>query len=106
GRVVEERSSTPLAAGETNSHISKSVVHTAIVANVWPPVAGMKEIRTTLKSPVRGRPEQTWFRSRHPRARHPVVAIRAVSPVARSPHIANLRADRLLIHRHHWRSNV
>src|ERR1700722_14086358 len=48
GRVVEEMAAAPFAAGKANAHIAEAIVHAAIIANVGPPISGMKEVMSTL----------------------------------------------------------
>jgi hypothetical protein len=101
--IVSKMTATPFAAGEADAHVTKSVVHTAVIPNVGSPIALMKEVVSAFKSPVGRRPKKAWLRSRYPGARHPIVAIFAISPVARSPEVAIIWAWRLIIYRQGWR---
>ena len=105
-RVVEEVAAAPFAAGKTDAHVPEAIVDAAVVSNMQSPIAVMEDVMAAVKAPVRGRPEKARLRSRHPRARDPVVAGIAVSPVTRRPDISIIRAERLFINRQHRRSNA
>jgi len=104
--VISKVAATPFTAGEADAHVSETIVHAAIVANVRSPIACMEEVVSAFKSPVRRRPQETWFRSWHPGARNPVITIVAIGPVARSPQIPVFGARWLLIDRQHRRSDT
>ena len=103
GCVVCKDSTAPHAAGKADAAIAVAVVNAAIVAHVRAPVAGMKDIKSALPSPIGRSPQSSNERRRHPRAGNPVVAVRAVGPVTGSPHQPRLRAYRLHIYRQHRR---
>src|ERR1035437_10344563 len=60
----------------------------------------MEAKTAAAKAPVAWGPEGTHVRSRHPRARNPVVARETVVPVARRPDQVRIWARRLFIDRH------
>lgn len=97
--VVREASAAPLAACKADAHVSKSVVDAAVVADVLSPIAIMEEIMSAFKAPVGRRPEIAGLGGGNPCAGYPVVAVVAISPVARGPQITIFRAWWLLIYR-------
>jgi hypothetical protein len=105
-RVIEEVAAAPFSTGKAHTHIAESVVHAAVVANVCAPIAAMEEIMTAFPAPIRRRPKKARLRSGNPRARHPIVAFIAVSPITRRPHISIFRAWWLHIDWQHRRRNV
>jgi hypothetical protein len=54
--VIEEVAAAPFTTGETYTHVTKAVIHAAIIADVRSPVAAMEEIMSTFPAPVRRRP--------------------------------------------------
>jgi hypothetical protein len=104
--IVSKTAATPLTAGEADSHVAKPIVHAAVVADMRAPVAIMEKIVPTFKAPVRRGPQSAGIRRRHPGARNPIVAIIAVGPVARRPHVSILRAIRLNVNRQYRRRNT
>jgi hypothetical protein len=83
-----------------------AIVHTAIVSNVRPPIARVKSIVSIIESPVTRCPKKTIMRRPHPNARHPIIAIVTISPVAWCPKIIINRAWRLCIKGQWRRSNT
>src|SRR5262245_2923109 len=103
--VVIEPAVTPIATFITIAEVSESVVYAAVEADVRPPVSGMPDVEAVTPSPVARRPEIARFRREHPGARHPVVAVGTVSPVAGSPDIAIAWASRLHVNRQRRRAD-
>ena len=95
--VIGKGSAAPHAARKTDTHVAEAVVDSAVVADVTTPVTGMKNVKAATPAPVARSPESADIGSRHPGAGNPVVAVRAVGPVAGSPHEAGLWANRLNI---------
>src|SRR5580704_17621297 len=52
GAIVGEYATAPLTTGESNAAVSEAVVHTAIEADVRPPIAGGPAVDTACESPV------------------------------------------------------
>jgi hypothetical protein len=106
GCVIREVSTAPFTAGKTDAHVTEAVVHAAVVADMETPVAVMEEIMPAFPAPVRRRPKVARLRSRHPGARHPVIAELAISPISRRPQIAVIRARWLHIDWHYRRGDA
>jgi hypothetical protein len=102
-RVIREDSALPHAAGKADAHVSKAVVHAAVVANVLAPIAIVEHELAAGPAPVARGPQRAGIGRRHPGAGNPVIAIGTVGPIARCPHQAGFGAQRLLIDRQHWR---
>jgi hypothetical protein len=85
--VVSKMASTPFAANEPDAHVTKSVVHAPVVADMRSPIARVEDVSCALKTPVRRSPEISRLRSRHPRTRYPVIASFSVSPIAGRPKV-------------------
>lgn len=96
--VVGKTITTPFTAGEADAHVAEAIIHAAIVADMRSPVTFKEAVMTAFPAPVRGRPKETGLRSRHPGARHPVIAVVAISPVSRGPEPSLFGARRLFIH--------
>src|SRR5262249_47549103 len=96
----------PVAALETNTAVTTSVVHATIEADVRAPVAGVPYIGTADPTPVARGPQQARLGSEHPRSRHPVIAIIAPGPVAWRPDVVRARRGRLHVHRKCRRSDI
>ena len=97
GTVVVEVMTSPVATGIAGAHVTESVIHAAVETDVRSPVTGMPEVGAFMPSPIAGRPEQADGRGRRPCSRHPVVALRAVGPVAGGPNITVPGARGLLV---------
>src|SRR5579864_709693 len=103
GAVVEVVAAFPISAEEAHAGIAKAVVNPAVETDVRSPVSGMPDVKARAPTPITRRPEQSRLRRRHPSSRHPVVAIRPVSPIARGPNVAISWAGGLDVNRQHWR---
>ena len=106
GAVVPETAAIPITAIETGAEVAEAVIDAAVVANCGSPVAGMPEIGAITPTPPAGSPKGADIRRKHPRAVDPVIAIRAVGPIARSPDITVSRGYRLRIDRNRRRGNA
>ena len=96
GAVIVEPPASPVAAVISVAGITETVVYSAVEADQRPPVALMPDIKAVAPSPVPGGPERAGKGSRHPCARHPVVAeIRIPGPISRRPNIAGSGAKGL-----------
>src|SRR5215475_90254 len=105
GTVVIEVTVPPVSAVIAGSEVAKAVVHTAIETNVRSPVACVPNVHPVTPPPISRRPEQANRRRHDPGARHPVIAIGTIRPVAWRPNISIARARRLRVDRQHGRSN-
>src|SRR5579864_5483918 len=99
GAVVVVVSAAPGAAEEADSGVAESVVNTTVETHPWSPVAPVPNIEAFVPSPVAGGPKQARFRRQYPCAGNPEIAIVSVGPIARDPHIARARTDRLRVDR-------
>src|SRR3984893_4250358 len=79
--------------------ISVAVTDPAIEPYTRTPVAIVEDVSVAAPTPIGGSPQQTAFRSHHPRARYPVVVFVSVSPIPRGPDITIARDGRLLVNR-------
>src|SRR5580698_3153714 len=93
--VVAKDSIVPASAFESGSAVTEAIVDAAIEADLWAPIAFIKDERTAAPTPVTGGPEQADSGRLHPGARHPVIAVRTISPIAGSPQISG-RGNRWL----------
>ena len=64
----------PVAALVANADVAKTVIDTAIVANVLTPVAGVKSVGVIPVAPIARGPQSALVWSLYPRAGHPVIA--------------------------------
>lgn len=104
--VVVEGTTTPVAAVETNTAVSVSVVDSAVKSYVRAPITRMPDIRATAPAPVTRCPQVTRCGSHNPRARHPVVIVVAICPISRCPDIANCGAWWLYVYGQSRRCDV
>jgi hypothetical protein len=102
--VVVKRATAPVAALKTNTAVSVPVVNTTVETYVGAPIALVPRINTVTPAPVPRRPQQTRGGCHHPSARHPVIVIVTVSPIARCPDVSHSRTRWLYVHRQRgWR---
>src|SRR6266481_5940520 len=85
GPVVVVDAATPISAGKADTGVAEPIVDAAIKAHVRTPVAAVPNIEAVPPSPIARSPEHAHHRRLHPRARHPVVAVITVGPVAGRP---------------------
>ncbi len=99
--VVSKLTTAPLAAAESASTVTKSIIHAAVEADLRAPVTAIENIIAAVPiSPIARRPEIARLRSLHPCSRNPVVVALAVpGPIAWSPHVVGLRTGRLFVNR-------
>src|SRR5713226_9399568 len=95
--VVVKAVVVPAAAFITAAQIAVAVIYPAVKTNPWAPITLMENKHSSAPTPIGRRPEKTGFRSRHPGAGDPKIIIPIPGPIARSPEIALLRAEGLLI---------
>ena len=95
--VVVKAVVVPAPAFITAAEIAVAVIYAAVKANLWAPLTLMESKDSSAPTPVGRRPEKTRFRSQHPGTGDPKIIIPIPGPIARSPDIALLRADGLLI---------
>ena len=79
-------------AGVTESVIDATVETPTLVRS---PISDVPDVGRAAPAPITWSPEVSHYGSNHPRARYPVVAVRTISPVTRSPDVARSRAQRL-----------
>jgi hypothetical protein len=99
GAVVVECSVIPISTLIADTTIAEAVVDATVEADVRTPIAAIPSIGVAAPTPITGSPEQSNYRRRHPRTRHPKVALITISPVARCPQIAGARRHGLRVHR-------
>src|SRR5277367_2744202 len=97
GAVIEKVPVIPSSAFIAVAEVTEAVVNSAVEANVRTPKAHVKNKCRATPSPPARRPEESRLRGQHPCTWHPVVAVRAVSPIARRPEIAFGGARGLLV---------
>jgi hypothetical protein len=105
--VVLEPVVIPPSADVAIAIIAVSVVDAAIEANNGRPIAVVPSIVITVvvPAPISGGPEKARLWRKDPGARHPVVTVVTVCPIARSPDVTRLRANRLFVNRQSWRTS-
>src|SRR5579859_1503193 len=86
--VVEELAPAPFASEETDARITEAVVDATVEADMASPIAAMPDVNAVTPTPIAGSPQQAGFRSHYPCSGNPIVAVIAISPVARRPNIA------------------
>jgi hypothetical protein len=110
GRVVAEDAVSPVAAFVAGAHIAETVIDTAVVSNMRPPVSGVPNIKAVPPAPISGRPEQPDGRRLHPGSRHPIIAVGTILPKAGRPNVAGSGNFRLIVdgqfRRRHRHSDV
>src|SRR5260370_8924885 len=101
--VVEESPTAPVSAFIAGPKVSEAIIDATIKPDVWAPIACMPDISTAPPTPLPSRPQEARLGGHYPRPRHPVIAIRTISPVAGRPNIAVTGTGRLYVHRQHRR---
>src|SRR5277367_378715 len=76
-RVIGKMAAFPPSAPESHAHISETVIHSAIEADVRAPIAAMPTVNAARKSPIPGGPQNTSPGGKNPCARHPEVPVGA-----------------------------
>jgi hypothetical protein len=98
--VVAKVSAIPISALIAFAGVAEAVIDPAVKSDVRTPVAIMPTVGIPAPSPVTGSPEISGFRSFHPSAWHPVVAVFVgVAPVAGGPDVSVAGTDRLCVNR-------
>ena len=97
--VVVEVPTSPVSARIPGANIAETVIDAPIETDMRAPITRIPDVNTLMPAPIARRPEQADRRRRRPGTGHPVVAVRAVSPVAGSPDITVTGTRRLLINR-------
>src|SRR5215467_5802479 len=97
GPIVAEDTVLPNAALIADASIAKDAVDAAIEADMRPPIAGMQDIGAIAPPPIGRRPQQVDGRWQYPRARHPVITLGTISPVAGRPDVAHVWHRRLIV---------
>jgi hypothetical protein len=86
--VVKEPVALPIAAEEPRTGVTKAIINAAVETDVWSPIAAIPNVQPVIPAPVARSPKHSDG-SKHPSARHPVVAIVVIpGPVARRPDVA------------------
>src|SRR5580700_4380581 len=106
GTIVGEHATAPLTTEESNAAIAEAVVHTAIEADVWPPIAGVPAVEAACERPITRGPKNADTWRPYPYARDPIVAGVARRPVARRPDETWCGQWRLNVDRKCGRCNV
>jgi hypothetical protein len=97
--VVGKVPAAPFAADKADAAVAEAVVHAAVVADVWSPIAPMEDVESVVPAPIGRRPQVAGLRRWNPGSGDPIIAVIAIGPVAGCPHQARLGARRLLIDR-------
>ena len=95
--IVVKAVVVPAAAFITAAEIAIAVIYAAVKTNPWAPITLMENKGSSAPTPIGWRPQKTGLRSQHPCAGDPKIIIPVPGPIARSPDIALLRTDGLLI---------
>src|SRR5580692_8685797 len=75
GAVVVEGSVIPISTLVADTTIAEAVVDATVEADVRTPIAAIPSIGVAAPTPITGSPEQAKCGRRHPRTRHPKVAL-------------------------------
>jgi len=92
----------PISAFIADAEVAKAVVDTAIVADVWTPIAAVKAVAIVVVAPVAGGPKSTLVGSLDPDAGYPVITALRPGPVSGSPEIVVAWGGRLFIVGQGW----
>jgi len=106
GTVVEEMSAFPASTLEAIAEVAEAVVNTAVEPDMRSPVAYVEKKRGAAPTPPARSPQEARLRCQYPRARHPIVAVRAVSPVTGRPDVTLGGARWLFVHGKCRRANM
>ena len=90
--IVSEAATFPASPEIANSHVTKAIIYAAIESDVRPPITSMPVIAAVPPTPVAWSPKYANAGSQYPSARHPIIIIVAISPIAGRPDIALPRA--------------
>src|SRR5262249_25332703 len=99
GAIVEKASVLPASAFVAFTEVSEAIDDPTIETDAGTPIAFMKDVSVAAPTPPGRSPKQSRFRCEHPRARHPIISIIAVSPVSGRPDVALSGTRRLFIDR-------
>ena len=88
GAVVSETIAIPAPAIVAFADVAVAVVNAAVESDVGPPIAGIPVIAATAPTPIARGPKDTYPRRSDPGARHPIVVVIVVCPIARRPDVA------------------
>lgn len=106
-RIVTEPPANPTTAGIAVTIIPASIVHTAIEADMRPPITCVPAINSVDVTPITRRPQKANFRWLSPVTRHPKISIIIIiGPVSGDPEIAIDRTGWLRIHWNDRRPNM
>src|SRR3984893_5287678 len=97
--VVEKVSVIPTSTFIAFAVVTVAVTNPAIETDVLTPVAIVEDISVAAPTPIGWSPQETDFRSHHPRTRHPVVIVVGISPVSGCPEITIAGTKGLLVNR-------
>jgi hypothetical protein len=104
--VVKEPVTLPISTVETRPRIPEAIINAAVKTNMWSPITAIPKVEAVIPAPVARGPKHSDG-SKHPGARHPIVAIVVIpSPVTGGPDIAFPRAQGLDINGQRWRSDA
>lgn len=97
--VVIELTIAPFASNVSRSKVSEAVIDPAVKSDVRSPIAGMPNVIVAIRvvTPPARSPIQPGVGSKHPRAWDPVVTIRPPCPVTGNPDEIRAWANRLCI---------
>jgi hypothetical protein len=97
GRVVSEDAAFPVAALVAGAPIAETVIDAAVESDMRPPIATVENVHAVMPAPIARGPEQPHGRRLHPSSRHPVIALRPISPKAGRPDIVGAGNFRLIV---------
>jgi hypothetical protein len=103
--VIVEGPVIPISAFIADATIAEAVIDATVETDMRTPVTVVPSVAVTAPAPIAGSPEEANFGSHHPRARHPVIAFIAISPVTGGPQITFPGGHGLRVHRQRGRSD-
>src|ERR1700722_1888098 len=101
--VIKEMTTFPSAAPEAGPEITKSVVNSAIEADVRSPITAVPQIGSISKAPPSRSPKKPDFGRCYPHPRYPVIVVVSIGPVPRRPEVSISRAGGLVVNRDNGR---
>jgi hypothetical protein len=95
--VVVKGSVTPIPSRVADPQIAEPVVDATVESDLRTPVAFIPHIHAIAPAPIARSPQSSDERRQYPCARHPIITVVAICPVAWRPDISFARTDGLRV---------
>jgi hypothetical protein len=105
GAVVVKRTMIPIPAIVAEARITEPVVDSSIESHRQAPIPFVPYVDAIAPAPIAWCPERTSEGRQHPRAGYPIIAVGAIRPITRRPHISFAWTNRLRVNRQERRSD-